>query len=80
MADPLTGLTAADACLRALASGGRWLLDVSMSAVSAGLSAARPFLLPAVCTVAHPQARPVEAGAPALGPTPRVLSELGIDP
>ena len=37
IADPLSGVTAADACLTALESGGRWLLDVSMSAVSAGL-------------------------------------------
>ena len=41
VADPLTGLTAADACLEALAAGGRWLLDVSMAAVSAA-SPARP--------------------------------------
>jgi hypothetical protein len=80
VADPLTGLTAADASLRALASGGRWLLDVSMSAVSAGLSG--PTLAASRgLPVAHPHARPVEAGAPALGAdTARVLSELGIDP
>jgi hypothetical protein len=80
VADPLTGLTAAHACLQALASGGRWLLDVSMSAVSAELSG--PTIpAPAGLDVAQPQARPVEAQAPALGAdTARVLSELGIDP
>ncbi len=80
VADPLAGLTAADACLRALASGGRWLLDVSMSAVSAALSGPT---LPASrgLTVAHPQARQVKATAAALGvDTVHVLSDLGIDP
>ena len=38
VADPLTGLTAASACLEALSRGGRWLLDVSMAGVSAGLA------------------------------------------
>ena len=38
VADPLTGLTAANACLEALVRGGRWLLDVSMAGVSAGLA------------------------------------------
>jgi hypothetical protein len=80
VADPLTGLTAADACLGALASGGRWLLDVSMAAVSAGMSG--PTIpTPGGLAVAQPQARPVEAHAPALGAdTARVLAELGIDP
>jgi hypothetical protein len=80
IADPLTGLTAADACLRALAEGGRWLLDVSMSAVSSVFSGpslpARPDL-----AVAQPHARPVETTAPAFGTdTARVLAEFDIDP
>ena len=80
VADPLTGLTAADACLAALASGGRWLLDVSMAAVSAELSGPT-VATPTGLDVAPPQARPVQAHAPALGAdTARVLSELGIDP
>lgn len=80
VADPLTGLTAADACLRALASGGRWLIDVSMAAVSAELSGPT-IAAPAELHVARPQARPVEAHAPELGAdTARVLAELGIDP
>ncbi len=80
LADPVTGLTAADACLQAIASGGRWLLDVSMSAVSAALTG--PTLpAPRALAVAHPRARPVWARAPGLGAdTTRVLSELGIDP
>ena len=80
VADPLTGLTAADACLSALRSGGRWFLDVSMAAVSAGL--AGPTLpAPAGLSVAAPHARPVPSTqAPELGAdTARVLAELGID-
>ncbi|GAA3204917.1 CoA transferase [Actinocorallia longicatena] len=38
IADPATGLTAAHACLEALRSGGRWLLDIAMSAVAASLA------------------------------------------
>jgi len=80
VADPVTGLTAAGACLDALESGGRWLLDVSMSAVSAGLSG--PTLpAPGDLTALPPRARPVEAMAPRLGAdTGRVLAELGIEP
>ena len=78
VADPLTGLTAADACLSALRSGGRWFLDVSMSAVSAELGG--PTLAaPAGLAVAAPHARPVERAAPELGAdTAAVLAELGI--
>jgi CoA-transferase family III len=80
VADPLTGLTAADACLRALASGGRWLLDVSMAAASAALSGST-IAVPDGLNVVQPHARPVEAHAPALGAdTSHVLTELGIDP
>ncbi len=79
VADPLTGLTAADACLSALRSGGRWFLDVSMADVSAGLSG--PTLpAPAGLAVAAPRARPVESRAPDLGSdTAAVLAELGIE-
>ena len=38
VADPCSGLVAAAAVLRALAAGGRWLLDVSMRAVAAHLA------------------------------------------
>ena len=79
-ADPLTGLTAAHACVGALAEGGRWFLDVSMSAVSAAL--AGPSLpVPQGFAVAPPHARPVQASAPPFGAdTARVLSEFGIEP
>jgi hypothetical protein len=79
VADPLTGLAAADACLQALAAGGRWLLDLSMSAVSAAVTG--PTLpVPQGIAVALPHARPVEVPAPAFGAdTARVLSEFGID-
>ena len=79
IADPLTGVTAAGACLHALASGGRWLLDVSMAAVSAEL--AGPTLpIQDGRDVAAPKARPVTAPAPDLGTdTAHVLAELGID-
>jgi hypothetical protein len=77
VADPLTGLTAADACLSAMESGGRWLLDVSMAAVSAAL---RGPTLPAPpgLTVAMPHARPVARQAPELGAdTDAVLADTG---
>ena len=63
-----------------MASGGRWLLDVSMSGVSAELTG--PTLaVPEGLEVLQPHARPIEAQAPALGAdTTRVLSELGIHP
>jgi hypothetical protein len=79
-ADPLTGLAAADACVRALAEGGRWFLDLSMSAVSAEV--AGPNLpVPQKLAVAQPHARPVQVPAPAFGAdTSSVLSEFGIDP
>ena len=79
IADPLTGLTAADACQRALAEGGRWMLDVSMSAVSSALSG--PVLpVPSELAVAPPRARPVETPASPFGAdTARVLAELEID-
>jgi hypothetical protein len=77
VADPLTGLAAADACLFALESGGRWLLDVSMAAVSATLRG--PTLPAPGLTVAMPHARPVETQAPELGgDTDAVLADMGI--
>jgi hypothetical protein len=78
VADPITGLAAASACLDALASGGRWLLDVSMAGVCAALAgptlAASPDL-----EVAPPRARPVVQAAPELGAdTAQVLDELDL--
>jgi hypothetical protein len=66
VADPLTGLAAADACLDALETGGRWLLDVSMVSVAATL--AGPTLsVPDHVAVVPPRARPVTHRAAALG-------------
>jgi hypothetical protein len=79
VADPLTGLTAAGACVDALRAGGRWLLDISMAAVSADL--AGPTLPTRTgLAVAAPRARPTPSRAPALGAdTARVLAELDIE-
>ncbi len=79
VADPLTGLTAADACIDMLRAGGRWLLDISMASVSAEL--AGPTLpVSTALTVAEPHARHVVAEAPDLGAdTAHVLAELGIE-
>lgn len=77
VADPTSGITAAVAVLDALARGGRWLLDVSMAGVAAGL--AGPTLPAGSANVAHPRAREALAAAPALGAdTGAVLRELGI--
>lgn len=78
VADPITGLAAARACLDALASGGRWLLDVSMAGVCAAV--AGPTLpAPSDIAVAPPRARPSVAAAPELGAdTAQVLAELGL--
>ena len=66
VADPLAGLTAANACLDALDEGGRWLLDVSMSGVCAALSG--PTLpVPTGVVPAQPRARRVDVQAPELG-------------
>jgi hypothetical protein len=78
VADPVTGLTAANACLDALAGGGRWLLDVSMAGVCAGLAGPTLPASPDVA-VADPTARVAERPAPELGAdTDRVLAEMGL--
>jgi hypothetical protein len=79
VADPITGLTAANACLEALATGGRWLLDVSMAGVSAAF--AGPTLpVSAELPVALPRSRPVVQEAAELGAdTAPVLAELDIE-
>ena len=68
VADPISGLTAAAACLDALARGGRWLLDVSMSGVCAAM--AGPTL----------PAAPRIGGGPAPGPSgagTRAIARVG---
>jgi crotonobetainyl-CoA:carnitine CoA-transferase CaiB-like acyl-CoA transferase len=78
VADPLSGLRAARACLDALGEGGRWMLDVSMAHVSAEL--AGPTLeVPEGTPVAEPRARRTGRVAPAPGAhTAEVLAELGL--
>jgi crotonobetainyl-CoA:carnitine CoA-transferase CaiB-like acyl-CoA transferase len=79
VADPITGFAAANACLEALATGGRWLLDVSMAGVCAAF--AGPTLpVSADLPVAPPRSRPVEQQAAELGAdTAPVLAELDIE-
>jgi crotonobetainyl-CoA:carnitine CoA-transferase CaiB-like acyl-CoA transferase len=78
VADPITGLAAANACLHALASGGRWLLDVSMAGVCASL-AGLTLPAPADLPVERPRARQITRRAPELGAdTAQVLHELGL--
>ena len=79
VADPLTGMTAAHACLEALGRGGRWLLDVSLAGVAAGL--AGPTLpVPPDVDAAEPKARRPVGAAPELGAdTAQVLAELAPD-
>jgi len=79
-ADPLTGLTAANACLDALAEGGRWLLDVSMAGVAAGLAGPTLPVPPSLAVeVAEPRARRPLRVSPALGEnTAEVMQELGL--
>jgi hypothetical protein len=80
IADPLTGLTAADACLTALDSGGRWLLDISMAAVAANL-AGPTLAVPPGLSPSAPRARKTTRRAPPLGAdTADVLGALGRTP
>jgi hypothetical protein len=78
VADPLSGLTAAGACLAALGGGGRWLLDVSMAGVCAALAGPTLPVSPEL-PVERPRARPITYRAPELGAdTAEVLAELGL--
>jgi hypothetical protein len=79
IADPITGLTAAHACLAALATGGRWLLDVSMAGVCAACAGPTLPVSPDL-PVAPPRSRPVVQAASELGAdTAAVLAELDIE-
>jgi hypothetical protein len=84
-ADPAAGLAAAAACLDALATGGRWVLDVALAGVAAAL--AGPTLAaggdsPAgglIPDVAPPRARPAALRGPDLGEhTAEVVGGLGV--
>jgi hypothetical protein len=78
--DPLTGLTAAGACLEALAQGVRCVLDVSMAGVCAGLAGPTLPVSPTQ-TVAEPRARTPKRSAPTFGDdTTQVLEELDLQP
>lgn len=78
IADPTSGLVAAAACLGALATDSRWLIDVAMARVAARL--AGPTLpVPGGVVVAPPRARPVAEPARPLGiDTDAVLAEAGV--
>ena len=79
IADPLTGLTAAGACLEAMAAGGRWLLDVSMAGVCAGLAGPTLPVAPGLAA-ADPRARRPVQTAPEFGAdTEAVLASLGLN-
>jgi crotonobetainyl-CoA:carnitine CoA-transferase CaiB-like acyl-CoA transferase len=81
VADPCAGLVAAAAVLRALAAGGRWLLDISMRDVAAHLAGTDPGRAVAAArdglVVEPPQARKASARGPRLGEhTEAVLAGL----
>lgn len=78
VADPATGLLAATAILDALATGGRWLLDVALSRTAAYL-AGLTLPVPAGTPVARPRVRPPRGFAPRLGQhTDEVFATLGV--
>jgi hypothetical protein len=75
VADPVTGVVAAAAALGALAAGGRWLLDVAMAGVAAGLAGAT--LATDGVAAAPPRARsPIGVARPLGADTEAVLSRL----
>ena len=77
VADPCTGLTAATATLDALRSGGRWLLDVALSAVASSL-AGPSLAVPSNLAASSPVPPPPSPTSPAMGAdTARVLQQLG---
>jgi hypothetical protein len=78
IADPLTGLAAADACLEALEAGGRWLLDVSMVAVAAAMAGPTLPLGPGLAAGAPWARRPVRPAPPLGSHTAQVLAEFGL--
>ena len=80
VADPLTGLAAADACLQALQTGGRWLLDVSMSDLSAGADRSDPPRARRFGRLAPSGATRGGEGARVGADTAQVLAELAIEP
>jgi hypothetical protein len=66
IADPITGVVASGAALHALAAGGRWLVDLALSAVAASLAGPTlPVTHPV--EVAPPRARVAPSPGPVLG-------------
>ena len=65
-ADPISGVTAAAEALQALATGGRWLLDLSLAAVAAAV-AGRTLPVPGGLEAAPPRARASRGPGPRLG-------------
>ncbi len=81
IADPLAGLSAAEAVFAALEGGGRWIVDVSLHGAAASIAAPATGWSDEPWTpgadAAAPRARGVTGAAPALGAdTERVLGEL----
>ncbi|MET0904140.1 MAG: CoA transferase [Acidimicrobiales bacterium] len=66
VADPISGVVAAGEALQALAAGGRWLLDVSLSAVAAAAAGATRVVTRPL-EAAAPRARPATGRGPHLG-------------
>jgi CoA-transferase family III len=67
IADPAAGLVAAAAALDALATGGHWLLDVSLAQVAAHLAGPTLPVTDAAHQVEPPRARPPSGAAAPLG-------------
>jgi crotonobetainyl-CoA:carnitine CoA-transferase CaiB-like acyl-CoA transferase len=79
VADPATGLVAAAAALDALATGGRWLLDVALARVAAHLAGPTLPTTGLEAAPLAPTARRPPAPAPRLGEhTASVLAELAV--
>ncbi|MHB1486029.1 MAG: CoA transferase [Acidimicrobiales bacterium] len=78
IADPVAGLVALAATLDALASGGHWLIDVSMADAAAHIAGAT-LGVPAGITAARPLPPRLKRCAPDLGAdTEVVLHDLGV--
>jgi hypothetical protein len=81
VADPLTGLAAAAACLAALAAGGRWLLDVALAEVAASMAGPTiPVPASGAPSPMPPRARrPSGTARPIGADTAAVLADFGYD-
>jgi crotonobetainyl-CoA:carnitine CoA-transferase CaiB-like acyl-CoA transferase len=82
IADPLSGLAAAGAVQRALAGGGRWMIDLPMAGVAAaivGAEAGRAWDAVPSRDAPPPRPEPARANAHGAGAdTDAVLTELGL--